>query len=386
MNLVLFFSYGASLQYWHDTGLLEREIKLYKKLVKKGVHITFLTYGDENDLKFSSQLGDIRILPVYSKTYRPKNRYLAFLHSLFLPWILRKNLTGADVYKTNQMSGSWVAFIAKLLYRKKLVLRCGYELYRFSCRQRVSYFKQGAIYLLEMIAYRLADIIFITADDEKDYITKKFYISKQSINIIPNFVETTTFNPKANKNQSNKNVLFIGRLSAQKNILSLIDALRETDIQLDIVGNGELRKIITEYASSQRVSLKFFGNNPKDELPDLINKYEIFVLPSLYEGNPKVLLEAMSCGLAVIGTKVSGIQNIIQHGVNGLLCETSSNSIKHAIQRLIADKNLKRELGFQAREYIIKNNELDLIASKEYVNYLELLSQQKDSSTKYEKS
>lgn len=374
MNLVLFFSYGASLQYWQETGLFEREILLYKKLEDKGVHITFLTYGDENDFKFSDRLGSIQVLPVYSVTPRPKNNIAALLHSLLLPWIFRKNLAEADLYKTNQMSGSWVALIAKLIHRKKLILRCGYELYRFVCHQGVSAVKRRAVYLLETAAYRLADKIILTAEDQKHYVIKTFAISEQSISVVSNFIETSFFKPTDNRDRNKSRLLFVGRLSMQKNLLNLIDALKGTALELDVVGNGELKKTIADYANTQQVSVNFLGKVSNRNLPDLINQYEIFVLPSFYEGNPKAILEAMSCGLAVVGTKVLGIQNIIKHDVNGLLCETSPNSLKSAIQRLAADEALRKKLGCKAREYVLQHCELDSIADREYRHYLELAS------------
>ena len=377
MNLVLFFSYGASLQYWKEIGIFDREIRLYKKLEDKGVHVTFLTYGDENDLKFEDQLGSIRVLPAYYGIHRPKNNLAALLHSLLLPWIFRKNLAKADLYKTNQMSGSWVALIAKLIHRKKLILRCGYELYRFVCRQGASVFKRFTVYLLEKTAYQLADKIFLTAEEEKSYIIKTFTASKQSTHTIPNFVETRIFQPLNNRNRNKNHLIFIGRLSAQKNLLSLIDALKGTNLKLDIVGDGELKETIANHAKVHQVPIKFFGKIHNSALPKLINQYEIFVLPSLYEGNPKAMLEAMSCGLAVVGSKVPGIQEIIEHDVNGLLCETSSDSLKSTIQRLAADGGLRKKLGYKAREYVLQHCELDSIADLEYRHYLELVYRKK---------
>ena len=382
MNLVLFFSYGASLQYWQETGLFEREILLYKKLEDKGVHVTFLTYGDENDFKLLNRLGGIQVLPAYSGTHRPKNKIVALLHSLFLPWIFRKNLAKADLYKTNQMSGSWVALIAKLIHRKKLVLRCGYELYRFVCQQGASALKRRAVYLLETIAYRLADKIFLTTEDDKNYIIKTFAISERSVRVIPNFIDTSIFQPIDNRNRNKSRLLFVGRLSAQKNLLNLIEALKGTALELDVAGDGELKETITDDASIHQVSVNFLGKFSNRSLPELINQYEIFVLPSLYEGNPKAMLEAMSCGLAVIGTNVPGIQKIIEHEVNGLLCETSPESLKNAIQRLIADEALRKKLGCRAREYVMQHFALDLIANREYRHYLELAHDQ----TYYSKS
>jgi len=78
----------------------------------------------------------------------------------------------------------------------------------------------------------------------------------------------------------------------------------------------------------------------------------VFVLPSQYEGTPKALLEAMACGLAVVGTNVPGIRELIQDGVNGLLCEPDVKAISEAIARLLNDAELRARLGRAARRFV----------------------------------
>ena len=371
MNLVLFFSYGASLQYWQETGLFEREILLYKKLEDKGVHVTFLTYGDENDFKLLNRLGGIQVLPAYSGTHRPKNKIVALLHSLFLPWIFRKNLAKADLYKTNQMSGSWVALIAKLIHRKKLVLRCGYELYRFVCQQRVSALKRCAVYLLEMVAYRLADTIFLTAEDEKIYITKTFSISEQPVHIIPNFIDLNIFKKKEVK--KNNKLLFIGRLNYQKNLELLFQAISNTDIELDIIGHGD-KRIYDKTLKDLNVKVNFYTNITNKYLVDYYNKCSIFILCSRFEGNPKTLLEAMSCECAIICTNVDGIKENVNSN-NAIIVENDPKELQEAIFKLLKNPSIGQLLGQRARENIVAYHNIDLIVKKFVKLYLKLTNE-----------
>ena len=96
-------------------------------------------------------------------------------------------------------------------------------------------------------------------------------------------------------------------------------------------------------------------------------------MPSIAEGNPKVLLEAMSCGIACIGSNIRGINNIIKHKENGFLCETDSISIRDAIVELYNDENLRNKIGKNARKFILDNCSLELITEKEYSFYQEIL-------------
>ena len=118
--------------------------------------------------------------------------------------------------------------------------------------------------------------------------------------------------------------------------------------------------------------INFLGSFPNPKLPKVYNKYPIFVLPSKYEGNPKVLLEAMSCGCAVIGTDVQGIRNIIVDGVNGLLVPEDSNSLKEAIIKLREEPLLRHKLGKEARLNISEKNSLFAALQNELFIYRNL--------------
>jgi glycosyltransferase involved in cell wall biosynthesis len=120
--------------------------------------------------------------------------------------------------------------------------------------------------------------------------------------------------------------------------------------------------------------VNFLGNIPNHELPDFLNPHELFILPSFYENMPKTLLEAMACGLPVIGTNVKGINEVIKHGKNGILCSTNANSIREAILTLMKDEELKRNLGENARRTIVENYDLDKLIKRE----LELMCEVED--------
>jgi glycosyltransferase involved in cell wall biosynthesis len=142
---------------------------------------------------------------------------------------------------------------------------------------------------------------------------------------------------------------------------------------LDIIGKGPLKGTISKKARNLGISLNFLGEFPNNKLPELMNKYPIFILPSYYEGNPKVLLEAMSCGLACIGSDVWGINNIIEHQYNGYLCESTPQSIAEAIEKVYNNKDLANEIAKNARKFILKNCSLNSIVNKEYMIYRNLL-------------
>jgi glycosyltransferase involved in cell wall biosynthesis len=383
MNLVLLFTYGVSLKIWEETGLIDREVLLYKRLLKKGVHVTFVTYGDEQDFAFREKLYGIEIVPFYAYAKKPKWKLFALLHSLLLPFILREKIRKAHVVKTNQMLGSWVGLLSKLLYRKPIIVRCGYEFYRNALRNEWDGGNNGLLLrhltyrmlglFLEFFSYHLADKIVISNASAAQFIERTFKVKTRKIKLLRNYVDTNRFKPMKPGRKNRDKVLFIGRLHPSKNIMELLKALESLTIGLDVIGGGGQETELRDFIEKKGLDVNFLGVVPNSMLPELINRYPIYVLPSLYENNPKALIEAMACSRAVIGTNVPGIQEMIRHGENGLLCETDANSIRRAIDKLMQDHYLRERLGKNARTYIMENCSLDGIAEKEYSIYEEIV-------------
>ena len=143
------------------------------------------------------------------------------------------------------------------------------------------------------------------------------------------------------------------------------DYLPETKLYL--AGDGPLRGALEKQV--QALGLKgrviFLGKLPNEQLPALLNKCEVFVLPSLYEGNPKALLEAMACGLPCLTSDIEGIKEIIKHNENGLLAKPLKDEIKKALLLLFKDSSLSERLGVKARQTIEKDFALEQIFAKE---------------------
>lgn len=191
--------------------------------------------------------------------------------------------------------------------------------------------------------------------------------------VVPNYIETDIFRP-INKDKIKKSICFVGRLSNEKNLYSLISAL-DPEFSLTIIGSGPLFDDLKGHAESLDVKVGFIPRIQNHELPQLLNKHEIFILPSLYENMPKALLEAMSCGLPVIGTNVEGIKEIINNRNNGMLCETNPQSIKEVISILIKNDSLKTKLGKNARQTVLDSYSLDRVLEKELDSYIKLINE-----------
>jgi glycosyltransferase involved in cell wall biosynthesis len=210
----------------------------------------------------------------------------------------------------------------------------------------------------------------VASSSDYQLVKKEFGIPSSLIELSPNWIDIQLFKPLPVKKDSR--VLFVGRLNAQKNLSLLLNALKETGITLDVVGNGELREELMHLAKKLRVKVNFLGMIPNEKMPAVYNRYKVYVLCSDYEGNPKTMLEAMACSCAVVGTNVPGIQGILQHKKNGILVQRNPEALREAIQCLFGNAPLRKQLGTAACQYIKMNNSLEVALKKEYAFYQQL--------------
>ena len=217
---------------------------------------------------------------------------------------------------------------------------------------------------VERFAYKFANIAVVASLSDQQYITDHYQLNTDKANVIHNYIDTKVFKPVESEKFKDR-VVFVGRLSQQKNLFNLIDAMSQTNLNLDIYGQGELKDPLESHAQKKEVKVSFKGVVANNELPTILNQYHYYILPSKYEGMPKTLLEAMACSLVCIGTDVKGINEVIEDGVNGFLAKTTDTAdIVDAIARAINYSN-PNTISQNARLLIGENFSLDFFQKKE---------------------
>lgn len=362
-SIILFFSRGVSLHDWAEAGNLGREVAIYLQLQRLGANVAFITYGGKTDLSHSDEIPGIDILcnkwrlplPIYEKL-------IPILHS---GWLRR---TG--IIKTNQTNGGVAALRSARFWKIPLIARCGYMWSDFTARQYGNDSKEATHALnVESILFSAAQQVVVTTEAMKNDIVQRLGRSQDSITVIPNYVDTDQFSPSDDMRSNTKKIIFIGRLEAQKNVQALLEAVSEIEAELIMIGSGSLKNELYNKYGTLSGRVQWVDNVPHSELPGYLNSASVFILPSLYEGHPKTMIEAMSCGVPVIGADSPGIREIIRHGENGLLCGIDPESIRSALNKLLLDKDLRAKLGASARKYAKDNYALDTIADKELSLY-----------------
>ena len=161
---------------------------------------------------------------------------------------------------------------------------------------------------------------------------------------------------------------YVGRLIPVKGLTYLISAMHRIqsehpNIHLVIVGNGPQRTNLERIAKDLRIKAIFTGWQV-----DPLHYYalmDIFVLPSLFEGLPNVILEAMAMGKPVVATDVGGVSDLVRNGENGILVLPSDvESLASAIKTLSFDVDLRLNMGNVSRNIIKKNFDLGITVSK----------------------
>jgi len=167
-------------------------------------------------------------------------------------------------------------------------------------------------------------------------------------------------------------LLTVGRLSPEKGHEFLLEALaslcsKNLPITCTLVGDGPRNRFLHDRAAELDLTshVHFLGSVGQDRIQDLYRRADVFILPSLAEGLPVVLLEAMALQRPVVTSRIAGIPELVQDGVNGLLVEPArSDQLAHAIERLVCDPNLRQRLGHAARQAVLDRHDIRISADR----------------------
>jgi glycosyltransferase involved in cell wall biosynthesis len=174
-------------------------------------------------------------------------------------------------------------------------------------------------------------------------------------------------------------VLFVGSLIARKGLLFLVEAAKrvvkeQPHVKFLIVGEGPQRAQLDASikAAGLDANFVFLGNLKEQTLPTIYNCADVFVLPSIQEGQGIVLLEAQASGVPVVAFGVGGVCEAVRNGESGLLAKSGdSGDLAAGLLRLLSDASLRERLGAGGRRLVFENYNWDLCAKRMMDVYLE---------------
>ena len=221
---------------------------------------------------------------------------------------------------------------------------------------------------MNRLIVHLSDRIVTKANAVRDYLIEQENIPSTKISVIYNPVDKSLFErylgdeePPNFIDRDDAIVIgTVGRLSSEKGHIYLLKAfqlvLKEMEnLELIVVGDGTLKEYLVRFSQDGEFYDKVIFTGLRRDVPKLLNAMDIFVLPSLTEGLPNALLEAMCSGLPVVASKVGGVPEVVDDGINGFLVEPKdTEALADAILRVISmDEDTRREMGRKGREKVI---------------------------------
>ena len=288
-------------------------------------------------------------------------------------FVLRKNikLYNPNVIISYSASSSMISCLLKLLGAKyNLIVSERNTTQQIDRREKFKFFM-----------YRWADVIVPNSHSQQTFIEQYFHKLSDKVNVITNFVDTDKFSPSNTdfSNHDEMRMVCVGRLMPQKNIPTFIDAISKVvsdgyKIHVDWYGQVFEKEYYEECLwkiKKYDLESTFTFCPPCPTIQEKYREADVFCLPSIYEGFPNVLCEAMSCGLPVLCSCVCDNPIIAQDGKNGFLFDPKNvDSIAGAIIRFIKlDENMKKRMGQKSREIAVSLFSSDVFVKK----YLEIV-------------
>jgi len=204
--------------------------------------------------------------------------------------------------------------------------------------------------------------------DLEQWLNSRVGIPRRKLHRIYNGVDTTKFSPARRKTSDATYVIgHVGRLEQIKNQMLLLKAFHcllqilppGARVKLVIVGDGALMSELVRFVRDRRMSdhVDFAGS--RDDIAQCLRSFQLFVLPSLNEGISNTILEAMSCGLAVVATAVGGNRELVEHGNTGMLVSSEDETaLTEALFSYVTDHTKSAQHGANARKRIKENFDL----------------------------
>jgi glycosyltransferase involved in cell wall biosynthesis len=362
----------------HEVGGMQRHSRLLIEYLAKSGKVNLVVIHPHSQKIFSENLGIIEepVSPIdKSKNYLLEcYRYSKRVYSILVKY------PDYIVYA----QGLTVWYNIKKISQRLIVNPHGLEPYQclsFKDKLIAIPFKFIFNYL-----FRNAAKVISLGGQLTDILDDQISFNKEKINVLPNAVILPLKQTKVSGKEKN-NILFVGRFAHNKGIHILIQAIKELNeegysdkIIFNLGGKGPL---FDYYSNTFRLkNLNYLGFLSDEKLVELYQQNDLFVLPTLFEGMPTVVLEAMSFGMPVIVTNVGATSELVDDS-NGFLIEKNNvKALKNAIVNFCNLSQEERNKMSDNSYYKVKNNFTWEKVAEKYVHIFEILKNENEKLSK----
>ena len=365
---------------------------LSKKMLKDGHEVTVVTYKDGDLLGFEDDKG-VKVHRIDNYMINPNN---------FIDWVMQMNFN--MIAKVNEIiaqegqfdvihAHDWlVAYAAKTLknsYNIPIVT----TIHATEAGRNSGIHDEQQRYINDtewMLTYESAEVI-VNSNYMKNDLQRLFGLPYEKINVVPNGVNLTLFNGverdynfrRKYAMDNEKIILFMGRLVYEKGIQHLIDAMpkileKYNDSKLVICGKGGMIEELKMQVEAMGISNKvyFAGYLHGKDVQRMYKAADVAVFPSTYEPFGIVALEAMLSEIPVVASDIGGLNEIIDHRINGMKSYTgNANSIADSIVEVLYDSKLCTEMTRKAKNKVRNEYNWSKIAQDTHFTYQKAICQ-----------
>lgn len=374
--LVISPSFMPALNYGGTTHSI---FNLYKVIAEKN-EVTVLTSNLNGD-EYLEQKADVKtsisgVTVIYHNIVFLKKLFFSFKFCLNIFKEIKKH----DIVHIQSLFflPAFVSYLLLIIYKKPYFVSTRGSLVKDLIEKKRPFLKKIWIYLIIKRILKNASIVHVTSKWEKDNLNF-LNLGIDNIKIIYNGVVKPSFKQNVNYlNLPNNFIFYIGRISYEKNLELLIDSLNlNKNVNLVIAGDGnevyknKIINLIKKYKLEKNI---YFIGNIKDEKWSLYKKAKLTILTSYSENFGNVILESMSVGTPVIVTKNVGASEVVKKFEAGVVVDSCKFQISKAIQDIINNENLAKELGKNALYFSHKYLTWDSIADKYLSVYTKIVN------------
>lgn len=337
-------------------------LAMARELARRGHAVTFL-YGppDRNEGSYEPELAALEPLGVRSRCVRSLVRDPDPVRdtAAFYALLTEVSRQGCDVLHTYTSKAGWLGRLAGRLAGVPAVVHSA-QGHVFAAGARIpgvseSRLKKGIFLRMERRAARWADaLVALTPEEAAEQ--EALGIGRGRFSVIPNPVEERFFGmPPARRERPERIAVCVGRLAPEKGQRFLLEAFWQARarcpvLRLWLVGDGPDRGALESFAREKGLadSVRFWGLQA--DVAPILRQADFLVLPSAYEAQGIVLLEAMAAGLPVIATRVGGVFRFVTDGREGLLVPYGdAETLAGAMERLSGSAELREGLAAAGR-------------------------------------
>ncbi len=383
-----------------------------------GVHVEYLArelsrlmdvevrcFGDQDRIDGRLTIMGFKPDELHMKSTNPQ--LIPILNTLNTCVQMNSGKLDADLIHCHTWYGQFAGIVSKLCYGTPLILTThSLEPLRPWKREQLGRGYDASCWI-EKTAIEMADRVIAVSNEAKQDVLNHFNVAEGKISVIYNGIDleeykATTDTSALDKYKVDKSkpfILFVGRITRQKGIIHLVNAIKYINSEVQIVlcaSAPDTEEILIEMKVSVEAVMKTRSNIvwitemlPKNEVIQFYSHAAVFCCPSIYEPFGIINIEAMACGTPVVASRVGGIKEVVVDGETGILVpleqektapfepsnpDKFSYDLAVGINRLLADKDLRGMMASRGRKRVEKHFNWKAIAIQTQELYKSILS------------